>query len=97
LFSHEIVGTVQEVGSDVQRFKIGDHVGVGTFINSCRDCEYCNDGLEVHCANGIITTINSVDVDGTITKGGYSSFIVVHERCACLWTLEFVMCEAHDT
>ncbi|KAL3568880.1 hypothetical protein D5086_028770 [Populus alba] len=68
---HEIVGTVQEVGSDVQRYKIGDHVGVGTFINSCRDCEYCNDGLEVHCANGIITTINSVDVDGTITKGGY--------------------------
>ncbi|KAG6744600.1 hypothetical protein POTOM_051236 [Populus tomentosa] len=78
--SHEIVGTVQEVGSDVQRFKIGDHVGVGTFINSCRDCEYCSDGLEVHCANGIITTINSVDVDGTITKGGHSSFIVVHER-----------------
>eukprot|EP00258_Populus_trichocarpa_P012569 XP_002322570.3 probable cinnamyl alcohol dehydrogenase 1 [Populus trichocarpa] len=77
---HEIVGTVQEVGSDVQRFKIGDHVGVGTFINSCRDCEYCNDGLEVHCANGVITTFNSVDVDGTITKGGYSSFIVVHER-----------------
>nr|APR64111.1 hypothetical protein [Populus tomentosa] len=77
---HEIVGTVQEVGTDVQRFKIGDHVGVGTFINSCRDCEYCNDGLEVHCADGVITTINSVDVDGTITKGGYSSFIVVHER-----------------
>lgn len=77
---HEIVGIVKEAGSDVHRFKIGDHVGVGTYVNSCRDCEYCDDGLEVHCANGIVTTFNGVDVDGTVTKGGYSSFIVVHER-----------------
>ncbi|CAK7340351.1 unnamed protein product [Dovyalis caffra] len=75
---HEIVGIVQEVRSDVRGFKIADHVGVGTYINSCRDCDYCDDGLEVHCANGIVTTFNSID--GTVTKGGYSSFIVVHER-----------------
>ncbi|KAH9774793.1 putative cinnamyl alcohol dehydrogenase 1 [Citrus sinensis] len=47
---HEIVGIVKEVGHNVSRFKVGDHVGVGTYVNSCRDCKYCNDGLEVHCA-----------------------------------------------
>ncbi|KAJ6747717.1 ALDEHYDE REDUCTASE [Salix koriyanagi] len=61
-------------------FKVGDHVGVGTYVNSCRDCEYCNDELEIHCSNGIVSTINGLDVDGTMTKGGYSSFIVVHKR-----------------
>ncbi|KAI5329379.1 hypothetical protein L3X38_028776 [Prunus dulcis] len=64
---HEIAGIVKEVGSNVQRFKVGDHMGVGTHVNSCRDCEYCNDRF------------NGVDADGTITKGGYSSHIFVHE------------------
>ncbi|KAG8382525.1 hypothetical protein BUALT_Bualt05G0086500 [Buddleja alternifolia] len=77
---HEIVGIVREVGSDVERFKVGDRVGVGTYVNSCRECEYCDDGLEVHCSKGAIFTFDSVDVDGTITKGGYSSYIVAHQR-----------------
>ncbi|KAJ4956815.1 hypothetical protein NE237_013598 [Protea cynaroides] len=77
---HEIVGIVKEVGNNVHRFKVGDHIGVGTYVNSCRDCEYCNDGLEVHCSKGAILTFDGIDVDGTITKGGYSSYIVVHER-----------------
>lgn len=77
---HEIVGTVKEVGSNVKNFKVGDHVGVGTYVNSCRECEYCNDGLEVHCSKGAVFTFDGIDVDGTITKGGYSSYIVVHER-----------------
>jgi len=77
---HEIAGIVKEVGSNVHHFKVGDHVGVGTYVNSCRDCEYCNDGLEVHCVKELVYTFNRVDVDGTITKGGYSSYIVVHER-----------------
>ncbi|XP_057510509.1 probable cinnamyl alcohol dehydrogenase 1 [Actinidia eriantha] len=77
---HEIVGIIREVGSNVKRFKVGDHVGVGTYVNSCRECEYCDDGLEVHCLKGAIFTFDSLDVDGTITKGGYSSYIVVHER-----------------
>ncbi|ONI07738.1 hypothetical protein PRUPE_5G136700 [Prunus persica] len=64
---HEIAGIVKEVASNVQRFKVGDHMGVGTHVNSCRDCEYCNDRF------------NGVDADGTITKGGYSSHIFVHE------------------
>lgn len=77
---HEITGTVREVGTDVKRFKVGDPVGVGTYVNSCRECEYCNDGLEVHCSKGSIYTFDGIDTDGTVTKGGYSSYIVVNER-----------------
>ncbi|CAA2966720.1 probable cinnamyl alcohol dehydrogenase 1 [Olea europaea subsp. europaea] len=77
---HEIVGIVKEVGSNVQRFKVGDCVGVGTYVNSCRECQYCDDGLEVHCSKGAVFTFDGIDVDGTVTKGGYSSYIVVHER-----------------
>nr|CAD1843549.1 unnamed protein product [Ananas comosus var. bracteatus] len=66
---HEIVGVVTEIGSNVKGFKVGDHVGVGTYVDSCRDCEYCNDFLEVHCSKGSIGTFNSIDVDGTVTKG----------------------------
>lgn len=53
---------------------------MGTYVNSCRDCEYCNEGLEVDCVKGSVYTFNAVDADGTITKGGYSSHIVVYER-----------------
>ncbi|KAJ4812684.1 cinnamyl-alcohol dehydrogenase [Rhynchospora pubera] len=77
---HEIVGVVTEVGCDVARFKVGDHVGVGVYVDSCRDCEYCDVRREIYCQKGLVTTFNSLDKDGTITKGGYSSHIVVHER-----------------
>jgi cinnamyl-alcohol dehydrogenase len=77
---HEIVGTVKEVGSNVDRFKVGDHVGVGTYVNSCRQCDYCDDKQEIHCDKGAVFTFNGIDADGTITKGGYSSYIVTHER-----------------
>ncbi|XP_017697381.1 putative cinnamyl alcohol dehydrogenase 4 isoform X2 [Phoenix dactylifera] len=77
---HEIVGIVTEVGSSVKGFKVGDHAGVGTYVDSCGECEYCNDFLEVHCSKGSTFTFNAVDSDGTITKGGYSSYIIVKER-----------------
>ncbi|WVZ83608.1 hypothetical protein U9M48_030736 [Paspalum notatum var. saurae] len=76
---HEISGVVTEVGSDVKGFKVGDHVGVGTYVNSCRDCENCNSYLEQYCPQRV-GTFNRVDTDGTVTKGGYSTHIVVHER-----------------
>ncbi|CAK7357530.1 unnamed protein product, partial [Dovyalis caffra] len=77
---HEIVGIVKDVGANVYNFKVGDHVGVGTYVNSCRECEYCNDREEVSCERGSVLTFNGIDADGSITKGGYSGYIVVHER-----------------
>jgi cinnamyl-alcohol dehydrogenase len=78
---HEIAGVVTEVGSDIKAFKIGDHVGVGTYVNSCQDCENCNNYLENHCSKNVYT-FNGIDTDGTVTRGGYSTHIVVHERYA---------------
>ncbi|KAK3031816.1 hypothetical protein RJ639_035953 [Escallonia herrerae] len=76
---HEITGVVKEVGSNVHGFKVGDYVGIGTMVNSCQECEWCDISQEVHCTKGV-RTFNSVDVDGTITQGGYSSYYVVHQR-----------------
>ncbi|KAG8086972.1 hypothetical protein GUJ93_ZPchr0010g10121 [Zizania palustris] len=76
---HEIAGVVTEVGKNVTKFKAGDKVGVGCMVNSCQSCENCNQGFENNCP-GIIFTYNSVDRDGTVTYGGYSSMVVVHER-----------------
>ena len=79
IFRHEIVGVVIEIGSNVKHFKVGDHVGVGTYVNSCRDCENCNEYQEIHCSK-ITATYNSLDLDGTFTKGGFSNYIIVHDR-----------------
>nr|CAB3482411.1 unnamed protein product [Digitaria exilis] len=76
---HEIAGVVTEVGKNVTKFKPGDRVGVGCMVNSCQSCASCDDGFENNCSN-IIFTYNSVDLDGTVTYGGYSSNVVVHER-----------------
>ncbi|KAL6843163.1 hypothetical protein ACP4OV_026876 [Aristida adscensionis] len=77
---HEIAGLVTEVGKNVTRFTAGDRVGVGCMVNSCQSCERCNEGFENHCGQGIIWTYNSIDRDGTVTYGGYSTAVVVHER-----------------
>ncbi|GAA4642043.1 NAD(P)-dependent alcohol dehydrogenase [Gordonia humi] len=74
---HEIVGEVAEVGSGVTEFAVGDRVGVGCMVNSCRECDACKAGLEQYCAAGNTGTYASVDHDGTITQGGYSTHIVV--------------------
>jgi uncharacterized zinc-type alcohol dehydrogenase-like protein len=76
---HEIVGIVAEVGSEVTRHEVGDRVGVGCMVNSCRECENCRAGMEQYCLNGNVQTYAGVDVDGTITQGGYSTHVVVVE------------------
>ena len=76
---HEIVGEVQEIGSEVTKHQVGDRVGAGCMVNSCRDCENCRAGMEQYCLNGNTGTYTSVDRDGTITQGGYSTHIVVDE------------------
>src|SRR5438309_1034856 len=77
---HEIVGKVSRVGKSVTRYKVGDAVGVGCFVDSCRKCEPCKKGLENYCDQGMNQTYNGVDLDGkTPTYGGYSTKIVVDE------------------
>jgi uncharacterized zinc-type alcohol dehydrogenase-like protein len=78
---HEIVGKVTRVGSNVTRFKEGDTVGVGCFVDSCRHCSNCNDDLEQYCENGHTQTYNSLSQDKQYTTlGGYSSHIVVTQH-----------------
>jgi uncharacterized zinc-type alcohol dehydrogenase-like protein len=76
---HEIVGVVTEVGAEVTLHSVGDRVGVGCMVNSCRECENCLAGVEQYCLNGNTGTYTSVDEDGTITQGGYSTHVVVVE------------------
>ena len=76
---HEIAGVVTEVGSEVTKHAVGDRVGVGCMVNSCRECENCLAGEEQYCLNGNVGTYTSVDRDGTITQGGYSTHVVVDE------------------
>jgi uncharacterized zinc-type alcohol dehydrogenase-like protein len=76
---HEIGGEVVAVGSSVSKFNTGARVGVCTMVNSCRICTECLAGHENYCLNGNTQTYASKDKDGTITQGGYSTFIVVDE------------------
>jgi len=77
---HEIVGHVIEVGSKVTKYKIGDVVGVGCFVDSCRQCESCNEQEQQFCHKHLSATYNSTEQDQkTPTYGGYSSQIVVDE------------------
>ena len=77
---HEIAGIVTEVGYDVTNFKVGDRVGVGCFVDSCRECSSCLAGEENYCKRGMTGTYNSVGRDGEPTQGGYSGAIVVDEN-----------------
>ena len=77
---HEIAGLVAKVGSGVTRHKVGDRVGVGCFVDSCRTCTPCKTGLDQYCEEGITLTYNGRERDGrTPTQGGYSERIVVNE------------------
>jgi len=78
---HEIVGQVKSVGSHVKKFKAGDTVGVGCLVDTCRECDYCKEGLEQYCQGGMVLTYSGLEKDGkTVTQGGYSNKIVVDEN-----------------
>jgi alcohol dehydrogenase (NADP+) len=78
---HEIAGVVRAVGSKVTKYKVGDHVGVGCFVDSCRHCSSCEQGLDQYCLEGNTLTYNAYERDGkTPTYGGYSNVIVVDEN-----------------
>jgi alcohol dehydrogenase (NADP+) len=77
---HEIVGKVVRVGEHVTKFKTGDLAAVGCMVDSCRECDYCKEGLEQYCEVGNTGTYNSRDKHlGSQTFGGYSESIVVDE------------------
>jgi uncharacterized zinc-type alcohol dehydrogenase-like protein len=78
---HEIVGRVARVGSAVTKFKEGDMAGVGCFVDSCRVCGNCREGLEQYCEGHTVATYNGTESDEkTPTYGGYSTQIVVDEN-----------------
>ena len=80
---HEIVGKVKQIGDHVKKFKVGDTVGVGCLVNSCRECDNCKQGLEQFCTtpppNGMVLTYSAIDRDGSVTYGGYSNQITTNE------------------
>ena len=76
---HEIAGVVTEVGPQVTKFAVGDRVGVGCMVDSCRECDNCQAGLEQYCTGGNVGTYNAIGKDGLPTYGGYSKEIVVDE------------------
>lgn len=77
---HEMAGVVTAVGTEVTKFTVGDRVGVGCFVDSCGECEYCLRGEEQFCSKGVVLSYNSLDYDGNLTYGGYSQKIVVKEE-----------------
>jgi len=77
---HEIVGRVAQVGNEVKTFHVGEIAGVGCFVDSCRTCTACREGLEQYCDTGMLLTYNGRDKDGQPTQGGYSTQIVVDEN-----------------
>ena len=80
---HEIAGIVTQVGSEVTKFKVGDHAGVGCMVGSCGECPNCKEGEEQYCSGaGMIGTYDAIGKDGLPTYGGYSDLIVVDEAFA---------------
>jgi uncharacterized zinc-type alcohol dehydrogenase-like protein len=77
---HEIAGVVAAVGPGVTSHAVGDRVGVGCFVESCRGCEPCRVGEEQYCLRGAVPTYNGRESDGEVTYGGYSRSIVVTEH-----------------
>ena len=79
---HEIIAKVTKVGPDVKKFKIGDIIGVGYLIDTCRHCDACKSGNEQYCKKGVATCGGKDRETGESLKGGYSNCIVVPEHYA---------------
>lgn len=80
---HEIAGVVTSIGSKVSKFSVGDKIGVGVFVDSCRKCTSCLKGLQQYCVEGMTGTYNGLERDGvTVAMGGYSNNFVINEDYA---------------
>ena len=69
---HEIVGTVEQVGSGATRFAPGSRVGIPWLGWTCGTCAYCSSGRENLCERARFT--------GYQIDGGYAEFTVADER-----------------
>lgn len=76
---HEIVGTVKQIGKNVSQFSVGDIVGVGCMVDSCRTCENCTEKLEQYCEKKVLTYASNNYNTNEITKGGYANNVVVDQ------------------
>ena len=76
---HEIAGVVTAIGENVTKFAVGDRVGVGCMVDSCRSCENCEAGMEQYCLAGLTPTYSGLDRTGEPTYGGYSTHITVDQ------------------
>ena len=77
---HEIIGRVTAVGSNVSKFLVGQRVGVGVYVDSCRTCDQCVAGMSNYCEKGMVGTFDAIERDGvSVTRGGYSNGIVVDQ------------------
>lgn len=74
-----MVGEVLEFGSEVNKFQVGDIVGVGCLVGSCGDCLYCESNLENYCKDRILT-YSGTNKDGTYTQGGFSTTLIANHR-----------------
>jgi len=77
---HEIVGKVTEIGSEVTQFRVGDTVGVGCLVDSCQQCEACEDHQEQYCNAGVYTYNSFNPKTQQFTLGGYAKHIVVDDQ-----------------
>jgi len=83
---HEVAGVAVKVGSNVKDVKVGDHIGVGYFVDTCFNCEYCENNDEVNCIKGITSTScghiqhGRIKTDGKQTYGGWSKKMTVNRR-----------------
>ena len=83
---HEITGKIVKIGKAVNKFKIGDSVGVGPYVNSCQQCARCLEQNQQYCINGTSSTYDSRDrtpgslePDGERTYGGFSNIITANQ------------------
>jgi alcohol dehydrogenase (NADP+) len=77
---HEIIGEVVQIGSAVKKFSVGQSVGVGVFVDSCRECDACKSNQESYCEKGPVGSYNAMSYDGQVEYGGYAKEIVTDEH-----------------
>jgi propanol-preferring alcohol dehydrogenase len=78
---HQVVGLVAETGTNAERFKIGDRVGVTWLYSSCGKCDFCKRGNENLCGTAKWT--------GKDANGGYAEYMVIGEDFAYKLPQEF--------